>query len=276
MKRLLAIPLFVAFSVASIPAADVINLPPVPPPVVPPLPPAPGASIKLVGKAVYDFTTTAPCIVRAYPASLVTITKAEIPANETFRDRQPFFDGSTQRVYKGPCTLYNVTAAGVGKCDLVITPVGFKLEFEIKTVPLEVDSGQGPIPPPIPPGPTPQPDPLTSFRVIFVYESADLLAPEQRAVIFGKAVEDWLLTNCTGGKAGWRRRDKDAPGDADPTMAALWNAVKPARLPNGQLDPNRITTVPCVVMERNSKVMIVNLEGTPAKMVEVLSTYRGK
>jgi hypothetical protein len=127
-----------------------------------------------------------------------------------------------------------------------------------------------PVPPPVPPGPNPPPvppapDPLKSFRVILIYESGDTLPVDQRAIIYGRVVEDYLNANCTGGKAGWRRRDKDAPGEADPTMSALWDSIKPA-----------ITVTPCVAMERNGKVEIVNLEASPAKMVEKLQAYRGK
>ncbi len=119
-----------------------------------------------------------------------------------------------------------------------------------------------PVPPDVPIVPV---DPLKTFRVIFIYESADTLTPDVRAVVYGKVVEDWMNANCTSGKAGWRRRDKDAPGDADPTMSALWNTIKPA-----------ITVTPCVAMERNGKVEIINISVTPAKMVEELSKYRGK
>lgn len=130
-----------------------------------------------------------------------------------------------------------------------------------------------PAPPPAPPGPTPPApgpapsptDPVTSFRVVVVYESGDSLTAPQRAVVYGKAVEDWLTANCTGGAAGWRRRDKDAPGDADPTMAALWAAVRP-----------KVTVTPCLAVERNGKVDIIPLGATPDAMLTTLKTYRGK
>ncbi len=121
-----------------------------------------------------------------------------------------------------------------------------------------------PVPPVPPTPPTPTPDPLKSFRVIVIYESAMTLTADQRAVAYGKAVEDWLNANCTEGKNGWRRRDKDAPGESDPTMAALWAAVKPA-----------ITTTPCIAIERNGKVTIINLDATPARMIETLNAYKG-
>jgi hypothetical protein len=122
-----------------------------------------------------------------------------------------------------------------------------------------------PAPPPKPVDPDVKPvDPLKSFRVIFIYESDDNLTPDQRAVVYGKAVEDFLIANCTGGKSGFRRRDKDAPGEADATFAALWAAVKP-----------NVTVTPCVAIERNGKVTILNLEAAPAKQIETLQKYRG-
>ena len=107
-----------------------------------------------------------------------------------------------------------------------------------------------------------------------MYESGDSLTAAQRGIVYGKAVEDFLTANCTGGKSGWRRRDKDAPGENDATMAALWAAVEPGTLPDGKPDPKRITVTPCVVMERNGKVEIVNLEATPAAMIDKLKKYR--
>lgn len=114
------------------------------------------------------------------------------------------------------------------------------------------------------PAPPPKPEPVTSFRVIFVYESGDLLTAQQNSVIYGKTVENYLNAKCTGGKAGWRRRDKDAPGENDLTMAALWAAVKP-----------KITTTPCVVVAINDKADIIPLSSTPADQVAKFKEYLG-
>jgi len=119
--------------------------------------------------------------------------------------------------------------------------------------------------PVVPPNPVTPVDPLKTFRVIFVYESADTLTPDIRAIVYGKLVEDWMNANCTGGKAGWRRRDKDAPGDGDATMSALWNAVKP-----------NITVTPCLVIERNGKADIVNIPANPTDTIALLTKYKGK
>lgn len=122
----------------------------------------------------------------------------------------------------------------------------------------------GPAPPDEPKPVEPKPQPVTSFRVILGYESGQTMTQAQTNVLFGSVVETWLNENCTGGKAGWRRRDKDSSGDADPTMAALWSAIKP-----------QITAVPFAAVEVNGKVEIIPLEATPAAMVEKFKTYRG-
>lgn len=128
----------------------------------------------------------------------------------------------------------------------------------------------GPRPPPDvkpDPKPDPKPDdpkpPVTSFRVILGYESAATMTQPQVNVLYGSVVESWLNENCTGGKAGWRRRDKDAAGDADPTMAALWKAVQ-----------EKITAVPFAAVERNGQVEIIPLEATPDAMIAKLTKYR--
>jgi len=122
----------------------------------------------------------------------------------------------------------------------------------------------GPPPGPAPgPGPDPPPGPLASFRVVLVYESGDSLTAAQRAVLYGRAVEDWLTANCTGGAAGWRRRDKDAPGELDPAFAPLWAAVKP-----------KITTTPCLVIAQNDRVTIEPPPATPEAAVALLAKYK--
>ena len=66
-----------------------------------------------------------------------------------------------------------------------------------------VNKGVAPVPPgPTPPGPNPPdpPKPDGPLRVIFVYESAQLLAPQQQAVVFGEKVRTYLNANAKG----WR------------------------------------------------------------------------
>lgn len=130
---------------------------------------------------------------------------------------------------------------------------------------------QPPIPPePKPPEPKPPepkpPIPVSSFRVIFVWESGKTLPIGQVAVMDAKVVRDYLTLNCTpeGGYAGWRKYDKDQDAGKDqPTIAAMWKATQPS-----------VTTVPCVAIEVNGKVDIVPLAATPESMVDTFKKYK--
>lgn len=102
-----------------------------------------------------------------------------------------------------------------------------------------------------------------TFHVIIVYESAQKLTPEQRGSVSGASVEKWLTDNCTGGRDGWSRRDKDVAGSDDPGLLDLWTAVKP-----------KVTVTPCFAVERNGKVDIINIGSTPAQSIEALAKYR--
>lgn len=130
---------------------------------------------------------------------------------------------------------------------------------------IDVGPRPPPEPDPKPPGPKPpEPKPVTSFRVIIGFESGTTYPQSIINVMYGNVVEEWLNANCTGGKAGWRRRDQSIGGENDPTMAALWKAVKDAA-----------PTTPFFAIEVNGKVEIVSFEPTPAAMVSKLNTYRG-
>jgi hypothetical protein len=204
----------------------------------------------------------------ASPAGLVKVTKEAGP----LRVRGKFVDGSGEyetRNYKGKCVVTVEAAKDAdGEVELIVVPVGSASEADAIRRTIAVKSGKSPIPPPDPVDPV-KPDepvdPLKTFRIIFINESSDQQRPEDRAIMTGKVVEDWMIANCTGGRAGFRRFDKDITADDDKPFAALWAAVKPV-----------VTVVPCVAMERNGKVKIVNLEATPAKMIEVFEAYRGK
>jgi len=126
--------------------------------------------------------------------------------------------------------------------------------------------GQMPQPPPPVDPIIPKPKPVvTSFRVALVFESGQTMTAAQTNVFYGGVVEEWMTANCTGGKAGWRRRDRNADGDADQKFNEMWTAAKPA-----------LTTTPCVVVEVNKKIEIIPFEPTPAAMVAKLAEYKGK
>lgn len=130
--------------------------------------------------------------------------------------------------------------------------------------------GKMPQPPPEPKPDDPEPKPpepkpaVESFRVIIGFESGVVVPPNVISVAHGKVVEEWLTANCTGGKAGWRRRDQNLGSENDPKMASLWNAVKDAK-----------PTPPFFAVEVNGKVEVIPFEKTPEAMVAKLNTYRG-
>lgn len=163
--------------------------------------------------------------------------------------------------------LVLITADKPGRDELLLVPVGAKSEAEAKRVFLRV--GTMPQPPPIDPKPDVKPDVkpvvVNTFRVFVVYESSQTMTQAQTNVVYGGEVEAYLNAKCTGGKTGWRRRDKDANGDEDQAMAALWAAVKPA-----------VTSTPCFAVEINGKVEIIPVEPTQAEMIAKLKTYRGE
>lgn len=181
----------------------------------------------------------------------------------------------------GPITIYGVFADGKGTPELR-TYTGKQVflvvrvaagTFELLRVPkgevqrrVLADSVE-PTPPPKPidpPKPGPTPVPAKEFRVFLVYESvggkANITA-EQQAILFGNVVEKYLDANCTKGKEGWRRRDKDSPAGGD--MAGLWTAAKP-----------QFTTFPCVVVQKDEDVKIIPFEATPEAMVAELEARR--
>lgn len=152
---------------------------------------------------------------------------------------------------------------------------GLKAQYDALTVKLTKAGIIGPQPKPPAPTPKPKPDdppapsPTKTLRVIFVVESGDTLTTAQQGIVYGLETENWCLKNCTGGKAGFARRDKDNPAVEGRELNDVWRTAGP-----------QITRTPCVVVERNSHIEIIPLEDTPARMVAVLDEYlqgkRGK
>lgn len=248
---------------AATPPDIVLPVPPSPPPM--PMPPAPAIpTYTLSGNTIFDVVCNKPCVFLVSPPGVVKTPHRDIKAGAEFEKEGTYFDGSTTKTYAGPCTVYFLhPAAGTsGKVYVSVIPVGFSDASQIKSFVLDVNPGPAPpVPPPDPKPPTP-PQPVTSFHVLFIYESKDTLTPQQLGVMYGIKVEDWLSVNARG---NWRRRDKDAPGEKDATMAALWDAVKP-----------KVTTTPCVAVEVNGKVDIIALDATPDAMIATLNKYLGK
>jgi hypothetical protein len=117
------------------------------------------------------------------------------------------------------------------------------------------------------PVPNPTPEPVKSFRVIFVKESGQTLSGEQVAIPGAKEIRDLLnaKTTAEGNQPGWREYDPQQITDNEqPTMKALWSAVKPQLLP-----------APCLVVEVNGKVTVMPFPATVAEAVETLKKHGG-
>jgi hypothetical protein len=177
---------------------------------------------------------------------------------------------------KGPF-IYIVKAKTTGDVILeVIQPVrkdreGKALPFtrdNITRKTLDVLAEQGPRPPPDvnPVEPVVPPGPVTSFRVIFGFESGKNLTGPQLGAAYAKEVEEYLKANTTpeGGLAGFRRYDVDTEvKNEQPTMKALWEAVK-----------SQITTTPCLIIEVNGKATILPYPKDAADSLATLKKYR--
>ena len=235
-------------------------------PVVPqPMPPqpAPKAVASLAADELYVVQSNEDVQLLASPPGVVTVTKESGP----LKIRGLFVGNKivSTRTYAKK-NVFIVERIAAGDVELLLVPAG-KVERRV------VGDGDSPVPPPKPkpddpPAPKP-PEPVTSFRVIFVWESGDTLTAAQNSVINGVEVADFLAakTTKTGTDKGWRLKDKDAPAAGDtPVMNELWAAVK------AKLKP---TDVPCVAVEVNGKVEIIPLAATPAEMVAKFKTYLG-
>jgi hypothetical protein len=236
---------------------------PMPAPAPRPAPVLPGAPLKVTPELLYVFDSDVDVIVLTSPPGLATVSHETGPIKIHGRfAEQP--DRAKMRTFRGK-HVYTLEVLGTGRVEILVIPVGAKDDKAV--VRRLVDVQTAPQPPP-----DPDPDkPIKSFRVVLIHESADTLTQAQRGVLYGAQVEEWLNANCTQGRNGWRRRDKDAPGTADPVFAPLWDAVK-----------GKVTATPCVAVavERDRddqiKVDLIPLEKTPEEMIAVLTKYRGK
>jgi len=212
-------------------------------PVLPqPMPPAPNpaAVVRLAGDSLYVIDAKVDCVVRAHPAGLVKVQKKKGPRDISAK----FVDGTglvEDRTYDGPF-VFVVTAAGTGRVELDVIPIGLKSEADIASAVIDVDAGEGPRPPPKPePNPDeppkpvepPAPIPGDGLRVLVVYESADgaAITAGQYAAMYGKASRELLNEKCAVGPDGktreWRIYDKDVDAARD---SKLWaDALKRPR-----------------------------------------------
>lgn len=265
----LAFPLILVLAAAAMSADPPAPPKPLFPPIVPsvqptPAPkPTPGVVPVLAGDAQLVIASDEPFLLFDSPGGLVTIAKETGP----LRIRGKFLDGSGKvetRSYAAKHIAIVTAGDGTGRVELIAAPVGLNDESKAERMVLDVNGAR---PPPVDPvDPVVPPGPVTSFHVIFVYESGDTLTAAQHSTIYAKSVSDWLTANTTkdGQFAGWRRYDKDADASSESEpFKGLWAAVKP-----------KVTTVPCVVIERNGKADILPLPATPAEAVALFAKYK--
>jgi hypothetical protein len=185
-------------------------------PAVPvPMPPAPspGGVVALSGDALFVVDSDAPVIVLASPKGLVTVTEEAGP----IRIRGRFADGLGKvesRVYKGK-QVVTVEAAGTGRCEILVVPVGATKETDVIRRLLDVDSGTGPIPPPTPPKPEPKPEPdptpkASKVTVVICEVTAE------RTVAQAKAINDPEFRAFVAGTGG----SVEVVSSKDPVFAA--------------------------------------------------------
>ncbi len=255
-----------------------IQFPEPPQAVTPPL--TPNAPIKLIKGQYYVVRSTIPLVVDWSGVGEVTITPRNgktkpltIPSDWAVGWKPD--DGDPEFVTFSNEFLYIVKASKTGSGILEVIPAVTKLDKDMKQIPLTkssitrkriyVDAKTDPVPDPD--DPVIPVVPVTSFRVIFVYETADTLTTAQKSVIFGKSISDYLDVKTTkeDNLPGYRRYDKDTTGvNEQPTMRALWQAVKP-----------KLTSTPCYVIEVNGKAEILSLPATPAAALTELKKYAG-
>ena len=200
------------------------------------------------------------------PGQLVRVrvkTEAEVGTARNFTDTEAFWGelvspkGERHFVFQAPAE---------GKRTVYVVAWWTKGETEGATTTIVVDAAP-PAPPPQPKPddpPAPKPvEPVTSFRVILVYESGKTLTQAQYGVLWGESVET-ALTEATRGVGAWRRYDQDK-GETDPDegVRAMWAKAKPL-----------VKSVPCVAYEVNGRVSVQPLAATPAEQVAAVKKLR--
>lgn len=178
---------------------------------------------------------------------------------------------ATPDAHEAPDTP-SVAVFAVNTGRAVLSAWGVKESKPVKLATFTIDAGLGPRPPPDDKKDDKKPDDkkpevVTSFRVIWVYESGDTFPPNQTAIMDAKAVRDYLNAKTTphGGWAGWRQFDPQQKAENEtPAMKALWQAVQP-----------QLTTIPCLVVEVNGKAEIIPFPKSPADALVTLRSYGG-
>lgn len=131
------------------------------------------------------------------------------------------------------------------------------------------EPGPGPDPkPPDPKPPDPKPPapiPADAFRVIMVMEAQSNMTREQINTLGSLKVRDYLDRKCVGGKAGWRKWDKDVDVKNEPELwRQLWDVTKP-----------QVSAVPCVVIVNGTKGQIFPLPANEQALLDLLKQHGG-
>jgi hypothetical protein len=219
----------------------------------------------------YAIRSTVPLIVLDSPKGSVTIITGATVVDGVFAGGS---GKSETRVFDDSQHTYLIQGLKPCTTELILIPEGVLDRQAIVRHVLTV-SGDAPNPPPGPgpdpgpnPGPEPPPEPVESFRVIFVKESGQTLPVAQSGIPAAKEIRDFLRDNTTvdDGIPGWREYDPDRTTEnEEPTMAALWEAVKPRLLP-----------APCMVIEVNGHATVMPFPSNVAECMETLKEYRGE
>jgi hypothetical protein len=203
----------------------------------------------------------------AFPASGLTIHKEVGP----MKVRGKFVGGAGKietKSFAGKQILIVTSTTTTTEATLMILPLGATKESDAIMKQFVVTTSPDP-PDPKPPVPTP----VTSFRVIFVTESATQLTAQQTAVSGAKSVRDYLNAKTTPDKMsngqdwpGWREFDPQVTGANElPGIKGVWDAAKP-----------KVTTVPCLVVQVNEKIDILPYPKNAAECLTTLQSYGGK
>lgn len=206
----------------------------------------------------FVFESKEQLLVTSSPLGLVQVKQYDVSQiSRSFIGK--FVDGNgtsdeerTYPTHKDYKWIYSIKAKKSGTVELILYKQGVTTEEGLVRQTLTV-MGHSPNPPPIPdpvvPNPIdPPPTPVTSFRVIFVKESGATLNAQQSSIPSAKVIRDYLNEKTTkeNGQVGWREFDpQQIIRNEQPTMMALWEAVKEQLLP-----------APCMVIEVNGHATV--------------------
>ncbi len=173
---------------AAEPPIRIPTSPVVPSPMPAPAPqPAPGDVVRLTADLLYVIDSDVDLLILSSPAGVVNVVEEEGPVK--VRGRFVDAPGKVEtRTFKGK-SVHTVEVLKSGRVELLIIPVGAKapvLPNDIIRRTLDVEAGEGPIPPPKP-DPKPDPDPVKKVARVTVVVCEDL---ETRTPAQARAIND--------------------------------------------------------------------------------------